>query len=169
VRALKTIGINLNEAGRRHAEKVLIIEDNRTNKVMLTDILMANGYETRAAADGEEGLRIIREWCPAVVLLDIVMPGLSGISVCQEIRKMALERRPAVIAVSIKDDKGTVVDALTNGADDFVSKPVNAAELIARERTIAAAHARRDPQAPSRHEPPRPSLRSPGHRYSRAV
>lgn len=117
-----------------NAEKVLIIEDNLTNKAMLMDILAANGYEARAVSDGREGMESIREWAPSVVLLDIVMPGMSGISVCREIRQMELEKRPSVIIVSVKDDKGTIVEALTNGADDFISKPVNEAELIARVR-----------------------------------
>jgi CheY-like chemotaxis protein len=105
--------VNLKDVGGSRAEKVLVVDDNRTNKAMLRDLLCANGYEVKSAADGREGLELIKSWTPAVVLLDILMPGLSGISVCREIRKLELERRPSIIVVSVKDDKGTIVDALT--------------------------------------------------------
>lgn len=124
--------INLDEDKQVQNNRVLIIDDNLTNKSILEDILQANGYETKYAADGEEGLRIAGEWNPSVILLDLIMPGMDGINVCKEIRKKTLSSRPSVIIVSIKGDKNTIVDSLANGADDFIVKPINDAELIAR-------------------------------------
>lgn len=128
------MGSNIRELKTAMSDRVLIIEDNATNAAMLEDILQANGYEVISASDGSEGLRLLKELSPSVVLLDLVMPGKSGMEVCKEIREMALPSRPSVIIVSSKSDKGTIVDALFNGADDFIVKPFNAAELIARVR-----------------------------------
>ena len=80
------------------ANKVLIIDDDLTNKAILEDILHSNGYETRYASDGTEGLKTIAVWQPSVILLDLVMPGLDGIGVLKELRSMDLPSRPSVIA-----------------------------------------------------------------------
>ncbi len=112
--------------------KVLIIDDNLTNKAILEDILTSNGYETKFAQDGGEGLRVISDWKPSVVLLDLIMPGMDGRKVCREIREMKLPSRPSIIIVSMQGDKDTIVSTLSDGADDFIVKPINEAELIAR-------------------------------------
>lgn len=112
--------------------RVLIIDDNETNKTILEDVLKANGYETRHAADGEEGLKAVAEWTPSVVLLDIVMPGIDGMKVCSSIREMDLPSRPSIIIVSVRGDKDTVVKALSEGADDYIVRPFNESELVAR-------------------------------------
>lgn len=112
--------------------RVLIIDDNRTTSAMLADILRENGYEPKTAGDGAEGLKVVSEWNPSVVLLDLVIPGMSGIEVCKKIRGSEPKARPSIIVVSLKDDKDTVVNALKNGADDFIIKPVHDAELVAR-------------------------------------
>lgn len=128
--------MRLMEPGSAHQatknSKVLIIEDNLTNRAMLEDVLRSSGYVTMSAVEGKEGLRLIKEWGPSVVLLDLVMPGMGGADICREIRGMSLKKRPSVIIVSVKGDKETVVDLLSKGADDFIVKPFNESELIAR-------------------------------------
>ena len=96
--------------------KVLIVDDNLTSKAILEDILNQNGYETRYALDGKEGLRILAEWKPNVVLLDLVMPEMDGYGVCRQIREMNQSPRPSVIIISVKDDKSSVVNSLACGA-----------------------------------------------------
>ena len=115
-------------------KKVLIVDDNLTSKAILEDILIQNGYETRYALDGKEGLRILAEWKPNVVLLDLVMPGMDGYGVCRQVREMNQSPRPSVIIISVKDDKSSIVDSLACGADDFIVKPIDEAELVARVR-----------------------------------
>jgi len=117
-----------------NCNKVLIIEDSLTNKAILEDILSHNGFETRSASDGKEGLKLLGEWAPNVILLDIVMPGMDGFSVCKEIRRMDIHPRPSIVMVSVKADKESIVNSLACGADDFITKPINEAELIARVR-----------------------------------
>src|SRR3989338_6516255 len=114
------------------SNKVLIIDDNLTNRVLMDELLRASGYETRHAKDGKEGVKAVEEWRPALILLDLIMPQMDGKEVCKRVRAMDLKPRPSIIIVSVKDDKETIVDLLANGADDFVVKPYNDAELIAR-------------------------------------
>ena len=114
--------------------KVLIVDDNLTSKAILEDILNQNGYETRYAPDGKEGLRILAQWKPNLILLDLVMPGMDGYSVCRQAREMNISPRPSVIIISVKDDKNSIVNSLASGADDFMAKPINEAELVARVR-----------------------------------
>jgi len=96
------MGVKTTETGIAMTNKVLIIEDSLTSKAILEDILTQNGFETRSATNGKEGLRILSEWTPNVILLDLVMPGMDGFSVCREIRQMDLHPRPSVIIVSVK-------------------------------------------------------------------
>jgi len=114
--------------------KVLIVDDNLTSKAILEDILRHNGYDTRHALDGREGLELLAEWKPDVVLLDLVMPGMDGYGVCREIREMDLTPRPSIIIISVKDDKNSIVESLSCGADDFIAKPIDDSELVARVR-----------------------------------
>lgn len=126
------------------SNKVLVVEDSETQYIVIDGVLKANGYLTKHAENGQEALRLVREWSPSVILLDIIMPGMEGGEVCNKIRAMQLPVRPAIIIVSSKTDKKTVVQTLNIGADDFLSKPFNDAELIARvkaqQRLLAFHH-----------------------------
>ena len=113
-------------------KKVLIIEDNRVAAKILSDTLHAHGYETRHCLTARAGLKAVREYLPGVILLDLVLPDIDGCEVAKEVRGMELPMRPSIIVVSKKDDKETIGNALCMGADDFIAKPVNETELIAR-------------------------------------
>lgn len=126
------IDIGIDRQGPAGRERVLIVDDDLVNRAMLEDILGSNGYDVKCVVGGEEGLGIVRSWNPSVVILDIVMPGMDGISVCKAIRGMNQPSRPSVIMMSAVSDKATIVESLSSGADDYVVKPVNEAELAAR-------------------------------------
>lgn len=116
-------------------DKILIVDDDLTSKAMLEDILHAHGYQTFHASNGREAIRLVKEHAPEIILLDIVMPEMDGIAACRIIRNTSLPIRPSIIMVSVsgkKDDKDAIVEALRNGADDFITKPVDGPELIAR-------------------------------------
>ncbi len=114
--------------------RILIVEDDLVSKTMLEDVLRAHDYEVRHARDGMEGLQIVKSWVPSLILLDLVMPGMDGFMVCESLRKMDFHTRPSVIVISAKDDKETIAEALMKGADDFIVKPVDDLELLARIR-----------------------------------
>ncbi len=113
-------------------DKILLVDDDLTIKAMLEDILHAHGYQTYHASNGREAIRLAKEHTPEIILMDIVMPEMDGITACKIIRSAALPIRPSIIMVSSKSDKEAIVEALEKGADDFITKPVDGMELIAR-------------------------------------
>ena len=113
-------------------DRVLIVDDDLMIKVMLEDILHAHGYQTYHASNGREAVRLVKEHTPEIILMDIVMPEMDGIAACKAIRSTTLPIRPSIIMVSNKSDKDAIIEALEKGADDFITKPVDNMELIAR-------------------------------------
>ena len=113
-------------------DRVLIVDDDLMIKVMLEDILHAHGYQTYHASNGREAVRLVKEHTPEIILMDIVMPEMDGIAACKAIRSTTLPIRPSIIMVSNKSDKDAIIEALEKGADDFITKPVDDMELIAR-------------------------------------
>jgi DNA-binding response OmpR family regulator len=115
--------------------RVLVVDDTPANIRLLEAVLGPHGYAVEGASSGEEALQRLGAARPDLVLLDIVMPGLDGYEVCRRIRATAeLEHLPVVmITASSGEEK---VSALEAGADDFVMKPFDQAELLARVRSL---------------------------------
>lgn len=112
--------------------KILIVEDDDSIADFLGVTLRSNGFETHWASDGEKALDLFREVAPDAVLLDLNLPKLEGGEVLRWIRQ---ESQVPVIVVSVRDDERDKVALLELGADDFVTKPFSARELVARIRT----------------------------------
>jgi adenylate cyclase len=115
---------------------ILVVDDVAKNVKLLADVLGARGYCTRTAASGEEALASIKAEVPDLVLLDVMMPGLSGYDVCRAIRADPAHAMLPVVLVTALDPAQERVKGLEAGADDFLSKPVSQAELIARVRSL---------------------------------
>ena len=116
--------------------KVLLAEDDRHIREGLRDILLAEGYDTITASDGKEALRLYQADAPHFVLLDIMMPGANGYDVCREIRADPAHAMLPVVLVTALDPAEERAKGLDAGADDFLSKPVSQAELLARVRSL---------------------------------
>lgn len=114
--------------------KVLIAEDDLHIREGLEALLQADGYQTIAACDGRDALRLFKSDQPDFVLLDIMMPGLNGYDVCREIRRC--HSNVPVIFVSAKSEEIDRVVGLELGADDFIMKPFGTKEVIARIRAV---------------------------------
>jgi class 3 adenylate cyclase/CheY-like chemotaxis protein len=114
----------------------LVVDDNPTNLEVLRVRLNAQGYEVVTAVDGEDALKQARELEPDLVLLDIMMPKLDGISVLKELKGDATFSFTPVILVTAKADTRDVVNGLEAGGDDYLTKPFEHAALVARVRSL---------------------------------
>jgi CheY-like chemotaxis protein len=116
--------------------KILIVDDEAAIREYEATLLGEIGHEVLVAADGAEALRLAREKQPDLALLDIMMPELSGIEVCRQLRADPRTRDIRVIVVSAVDAKRALEESIIAGADDFLAKPINALELMVRVRSI---------------------------------
>ena len=120
----------------RTPPRILVVDDNPTNLEVLRVRLNAHGYEVVTAVDGEDALNRARGVAPDLVLLDVMMPKLDGISVVRELKQDNTLRFTPIILVTAKSDTRDVVIGLEAGADDYLTKPFEHAALIARVRSM---------------------------------
>jgi two-component system phosphate regulon response regulator PhoB len=116
------------------APLVLIVDDEPAQLALLSYNLKAAGFRVSTARDGEEALLAVAEQGPDIVLLDWMLPRLSGLEACRQIKASAEGRDAAVIMVSARSEESDRVRGLDTGADDYIIKPYSVAELIARVR-----------------------------------
>jgi putative two-component system response regulator len=115
--------------------RVLVVEDDAANRMLLTHILEREGFRAVTAADGEACLHAVGEWQPDLILLDVGLPKLDGLAVCQRLRSVRETRTIPIILLTGRPDLADVVSGLDAGADDFVQKPFRTPELLARIRS----------------------------------
>ena len=116
--------------------RILAIDDNKQNLSVLQTALTAANYEVITAADGAAGLQLIASAAPDLVLLDIMMPGMSGYDVCKQIRANDTTRLLPVVMLTALSDLSDRIRGIDAGADDFLSKPFNREELLTRVRSL---------------------------------
>ncbi|MDB5308964.1 MAG: response regulator [Gemmataceae bacterium] len=116
--------------------RILIADDNQPNAELLEAHLDGGGYETRVVLNGEDTLAAARDWKPDVILLDVMMPKLSGFEVCQRLRAGAGTKTVGVLMVTALDQPTDVEKAVAAGTDDFITKPINKTELLLRVRAM---------------------------------
>lgn len=116
--------------------RILIADDNQQNRELLDAYLADGAFEIEMAADGEETLQKVRETDPDLVLLDIMMPKLSGYEVCQRMKQDNRTSKIPVLMVTALKDMGDIEKAVAAGADDFLTKPVHRLELLTRVRSL---------------------------------
>lgn len=118
------------------AARILVVDDTPMNVKLLADVLGMRGYEVITAGGGREGLEKVRRERPDLLLLDVMMPDMNGYEVCREIRADAGAAYLPVVMVTAPDATQERIKGLEAGADDFLSKPVNQPELLARVRSL---------------------------------
>jgi adenylate cyclase len=128
----------------RETPLILAVDDTPENLEILSVRLEANGYKVQTAEDGDEGLARARELEPDLILLDIMMPKLDGISVVRELKRDAKLRSIPVILVTAKSDTRDIVEGLDAGGDDYLTKPFEHAALLARVRSMLRQKALHD-------------------------
>lgn len=115
--------------------RILVVDDNETNRDILVTRLEAHGYQTLQAADGEEALRGVAQHRPDLVLLDVMMPNLDGVEACRRLKSDRTVAFTPVILVTAKATTQDIVAGLDAGADEYLTKPVDQAALVARVRS----------------------------------
>jgi DNA-binding response OmpR family regulator len=116
--------------------RVLIADDNPQGVELLEAYLSSSDYEIETASDGEETLRKVKQWHPDLILLDIMMPKISGFEVCKRLRADSATRDIGVLMITALDQPSDVERAVEAGTDDFLTKPINKTELLLRVRSI---------------------------------
>ncbi|WP_437191909.1 response regulator [Planctomicrobium sp. SH527] len=116
--------------------RILIADDNEQNRELLEAYLSDEGHEIFMAADGQQTIDVAREKLPDLILLDIMMPRLSGYEVCQQLKQDEKTNRIPVLMVTALKEMGDIQKAVDAGADDFLTKPVHRLELKTRVRSL---------------------------------
>jgi class 3 adenylate cyclase len=124
--------------------RVLVVDDTPHNVKLLADLLAVKGYAVTTAVNGEEALAKVAAEPPDIVLLDVMMPGLSGYAVCERLRANPDTALLPIVLVTSLDPLQERVKGIEAGADDFLSKPINQPELFARVRSLLRVKALQD-------------------------
>ncbi len=115
---------------------ILIVDDSEAGRIVLDQLLASSDYNLEFAENGFEALEKIEKNVPDLVLLDVMMPGMNGFEVCKRIRENEKLKELPVLMVSMLDDQESRLQGIESGADDFINKPFNLAELELRIKTI---------------------------------
>jgi DNA-binding response OmpR family regulator len=116
--------------------RILIADDNPANADLLDAHLDGQGYDTKLVHNGEDAIAAAREWKPDLILLDVMMPKLSGFEVCRRLRADPATKGISVLMVTALDQATDVETAVDAGTDDFITKPINKSELQLRVRAM---------------------------------
>jgi len=115
---------------------IIVVEDEPDIREIMLYNLRREGYEAEGIESGPEGLEAIRAKQPNLVILDLMLPGMDGLTVCQQVRAEAAIKATPIIIVSAKEEESDVVIGLGLGADDYVPKPFSPRELLARVKAV---------------------------------
>jgi signal transduction histidine kinase len=123
-------------AGQGPAATVLVVDDDRTNILVLVSQLKSEGYRTMTAGNGQEALDAVARELPDLILLDVMMPGMDGFETASRLKADPRSRNVPIIMVTAVEDRESRLAALAAGAEEFVAKPVERIELLIRVRNL---------------------------------
>jgi signal transduction histidine kinase len=124
--------------------KILVVDDSSDNVKLLTKLLTGNGYSVLQAYSGSEALSVLEKEQPDLILLDIMMPEMSGYEVCRKVRENPATTLLPVVMVTALDAAQERIKGIEAGADDFITKPINLHELLARVQSLLRIKALHD-------------------------
>jgi len=120
-------------------KKILVVDDSRTALFMVTTILRKERYELVTASDGEQALEMAASERPDLILMDVIMPRKTGFEACRELKRREDTRAIPVILVTTRGEGENVEAGFQSGCNDYVTKPINAQELLAKVRDHIAS------------------------------
>lgn len=124
---------------------ILVVDDEPQITRVLKTTLSSNGYGTRTARDGDEAVQLLKDWTPDLIITDLRMPNMDGLDLCRHVRQNS---QVPIIVLSVKGEEQIKVQALDAGADDYVTKPFNVNELLARVRAaLRRSAAKQEPES----------------------
>src|SRR5262249_37625688 len=116
--------------------RILVVDDNRTNALLLERVLVGDGHLVDVANDGQEALERITHNCPDLILLDLDMPRIDGYAVCRRVKRHPATRFVPIVIVTAQNAFDAKLRAWELGADDFITKPFQCLEVVARARSL---------------------------------
>jgi two-component system alkaline phosphatase synthesis response regulator PhoP len=116
--------------------RILIADDDPLGTELLEAYLGESEYDLRTAGDGEQALQLVASWKPDLILLDVMMPRISGFEVCKRLRSDPSTRDISILMITALDQPSDMDRAVEAGTDDFISKPINKTELLLRVRSL---------------------------------
>jgi DNA-binding response OmpR family regulator len=147
------------------APKVLLIEDDASFRKAVSDVLSLEGYEIIQAPSGKAGILSAQNEMPDLIVLDLIMPGMKGLEVCQFLKQDAATARLPIIILTGNDKEGQDIACLDMGADDYLTKPVKSERLLAYCRALLRRNAGESKETP----PPRVEVGALSLDYGRKV
>ena len=117
-------------------EKIVVIEDEPDIVEVISYSLKREGYNVLAVDRGDESINLIRNQSPSLIILDLMLPGMDGLSVCRQLKSDPIVKDIPVIMISAKGEESDIVIGLEMGADDYLTKPFSPRELLARVKAV---------------------------------
>jgi DNA-binding response OmpR family regulator len=119
-----------------NGKKILLVDDSSTTLLLEQMVLNGSGYELHTAKDGDAGVEAALRLRPDLVLLDVVMPKMDGFEVCRRLREDDSTRETPIILVTTRGEEANLEKGFEAGCNDYVLKPINAAELLAKVKNL---------------------------------
>lgn len=116
--------------------RIMVVDDSRLERTLIAAYLVPHGYEVIELDRGGKALEVVKEISPDLIILDLIMEGLSGLEICRELKKTEETRLIPVIMVTAYGDRNSKIAGLEAGAEDFLNKPVDRGELVARVKSL---------------------------------